>query len=564
MTSLANGTAVDGFAAPDTFDPLTGYPATVPAESTPEPASFAGTIGITDPVSGQSALAYCIDLFTDTQVGVHYALGSWDASNVANLGYVGYVLENYFPTVPTAPAAASDDVRAAAVQAAIWFFSDRYVLDPASPVRPLTEAIVADALANGPAVEPAAPQLDVSPDVLPAPSTGELVGPFQVTGDGPATLRSVGVEVYSDPDGTTVLPDGATVAPGTSLWSRSVSATTPQGFVLERAVTVVQSSVYLYDGSNPGRTAAQKLVLAQTSDLVRRAGALLEPYPAGSVTIDKTVAGTGAGLQGEVVLTLSCTPAGGGPISTYQATIEAGAAAGTNSRTIGGIPAGASCAVEETTDGDNGLVTPSSPPVVVPSTVTIAQGATASVAVTNTYDRAVGSLQVTKTIAGAGAGLQGIIVIDVDCAEGTGGYDRTYTIDRASPAGAYAQAVVAGIPAGTVCEISETDAGGNGAVVAETQVSADTVTLVEGLASAVAVTNTYSVVDPRVPDDPTVPNGPADRAGSGTVRFASDVLAASGADPVPGLRTALMLLASGVACVLTAHMTRARTCPVRG
>ena len=54
-------------------------------------------------------------------------------------------------------------MRAAAVQAAIWFFSDNYVLQPDDPVRPYTEAIVAAVLDAGPLPEPSPPNLVIDP-----------------------------------------------------------------------------------------------------------------------------------------------------------------------------------------------------------------------------------------------------------------------------------------------------------------------------------------------------------------------------------------------------------------
>ena len=77
---------------------------------------------------------YCIDILTHTWGGLGYKLGTWDASTVANVGYVARILNEYFPNVPTEPAGlGSDNERAAATQAAIWFFSDRYVLKDGRP-----------------------------------------------------------------------------------------------------------------------------------------------------------------------------------------------------------------------------------------------------------------------------------------------------------------------------------------------------------------------------------------------------------------------------------------------
>ena len=51
-----------------------------------------------------------------------------------NVNYVAQVLDNYYPKT-NEPAALTDlNQKAAAVQAAIWFFSDRYVLNTSDPL----------------------------------------------------------------------------------------------------------------------------------------------------------------------------------------------------------------------------------------------------------------------------------------------------------------------------------------------------------------------------------------------------------------------------------------------
>ena len=57
-----------------------------------------------------------------------YNLGTWDDSNVPNVGYVAYLLNNYYPNMAQPAGLADDNQQAAAVQAAIWYFSDNYVL----------------------------------------------------------------------------------------------------------------------------------------------------------------------------------------------------------------------------------------------------------------------------------------------------------------------------------------------------------------------------------------------------------------------------------------------------
>ncbi|MHA7132266.1 DUF5979 domain-containing protein [Oerskovia turbata] len=541
ITGFGAGQAVAGSRAPAGFDPLAGYPATVPVGSTPDNATFAGAIQVTDPVSGQVTLTYCIDLLTDTTSGVHYQVGTWDEANVPLLGYIGYILTRYYPLTGEPAGAPNDNARGAAVQAAIWFFSDAYVLAVGDPVRPFVEAIVADALANGPQPEPTPPTLEVSPSTLAAPSTGEIVGPFIVTADGPSTIRSVGVEVFADQAGTIPLPDGAVVQPGATLWARSVSAVTPQGFVLDRVTTVLESTVYLYDNSNPGRQTAQKLVLAQPTELARRAGALLVPFAAGALEVDKVVTGDGAGLQSDVVLTVTCTSAGGDVVAERTVTVPAGAAAGSHPQVIGGLPAESECVVAETQNGDNGrvVVTATS---VEPASVLISNGDTVTVTVTNSYDVAVGSLRVSKAFAGPAAGGQGEVVLAIRCDDPVGAFDREVTVPRGLGAGSHEAVVIDGIPAGTTCAVTEIANGGTSTAVWQSvAIEPASGAIVEGQVTDVLVTNTYGA--PTAATAPVSFQGPA-------------ALAATGASPAPLAVLAALLLAAGLTTVVAFHRRR--------
>lgn len=540
ITGFGAGQAVEGSRAPAGFDPLAGYPATVPPGSTLDNASFAGAIEVTDPVSGQTTLTYCIDLLTDTTTGVHYQVGTWDEANVPFLGYIGYILARYYPLTGEPAAAPNDNARAAAVQAAIWYFSDSYVLATTDPVRPFVEAIVADAIANGPQAEPTPPQLQVTPSTLPAPATGEIVGPFTVTADGPSTIRSVGIEVFADEQGTIPLPDGSVVQPGATLWARSVSSTTPQGFVLDRVTNVLQSTVYLYDGSNAGRTAAQKLILAQPTELARRAGALLTPFAAGALQVDKVITGAGAGLQSDVVLDITCTPPGEGDPFERTLTVPAGATAGSHPQVISGIPAEMTCVVTEPQNGDNGnvVVTDTS---IAPASVLISNGDTANVTVTNTYDLAVGSLQVTKAVAGPAAGSQGEIIVSITCDDPDSAFDRQVTLPAGLAPGSHDAVLIEGIPAGTTCTITEpTDGATTAARLDATAIDPATVTITEDQTSTVLVTNTYST---PTPTPPAPGPGPDSQAGP---------LANTGTDTMPLLGLAALLLAAGALATIAA------------
>lgn len=495
ITGTGNGSAVDGYDAPAGFDPLDGYPAGIPAGSTHDPVAFAGTIRIQDPGSGQTALTYCINLSVDTETGVHYDFTDWAHSGVPNLGYVEYILQHYYPVTNAPAGAANNNQRAAAVQSAIWFFTDRLVLATDDPVRALTAGVVADALANGPSAEPQRPQLSVTPDSLDAPSTGDIVGPFTVSGNGPGTLTTNGVDVFTDAQGTDQLQDGATVQPGTRLWARSASASAPHDFVLERTATYLVGTALVYDGTNPGLDAAQALVLAQEARFTARAGAELNVVPSGNVRVTKHITGEGAGEQGRVVVDLDCRVPGEDPVR-HTVTVPAGAAAGDHSRTVTGIPAGSVCEVTESANGDNDRVDLSTDPVIDPATVTVVADETQDVSVTDDYVLARGGIKIVKKIAGKAAGKQGAVTIALDCDDPENAFDRTFTVPAGTAAGTYPQAVVDGIPAGTRCTVRETATGANDdAVLTSVVIDPETTTVRDGVVGTVSVTDTYGKPD---------------------------------------------------------------------
>ena len=138
MSGTGPGQGVTGAYGPADFDPTAGgYPASPPAGFTPLNEGFAGIITARSETSGETLSMYCIDLRTSTWAGIGYENGSWDQSNVPNVGYIARILDEYYPNT-NEPAAADVNQRAAAVQAAIWYFSDKYVLQANDPVRSYT------------------------------------------------------------------------------------------------------------------------------------------------------------------------------------------------------------------------------------------------------------------------------------------------------------------------------------------------------------------------------------------------------------------------------------------
>ena len=103
------------------------------------------------PTGGSTVLdLYCIDINTATTTGIGYGLGNWDAGGVSpRVGYVARLLNDYYPHTDEPAALTDPNEKAAAVQAAIWFFSDRYVLSTSDQLHDAVVAIVRRRQASG-------------------------------------------------------------------------------------------------------------------------------------------------------------------------------------------------------------------------------------------------------------------------------------------------------------------------------------------------------------------------------------------------------------------------------
>jgi Domain of unknown function (DUF5979)/Thioester domain len=531
VAALEQGTDITGGIEPVGFDPFAGYPA-APTPGASVQTNWAGTLRVQETVEPfRTALVYCIDLTTSTYVGIHYNVGDWTEANVPNLGFVQYILTHYFPFVAGEPAAAPNDVvRAAAIQAAIWYFTDRYVLAADAPVRSYTQAIVDDALANGPASEPAPPNLDLVPDHLRAPDTGDIVGPLVVDGDVSGTLTEVNeLEVFRDAAGTQPVTVGSTVSPGDRLWVRSSpSGAQPPpeaGIQISAQAVFNVGVVLLYDESNPGVDSAQKLVLAQERTLTVNVAADVEIYPAGQLQVTKTIGGTGAGYQGLVTIDVDCDDPEDAFDRTF--TIDAATPAGSQALPlISGIPVDTTCTVSESANGDNELVNSSTPVLIEPAEVVIGHQDIAQVSVTNTYERAVGGLTVTKVVRGPGAGQQSAVTLRLDCNDRANAFDRAFTLPGGLKAGTYPQKTVTGIPAGTTCTVTETADGRTDRVTPATPtVAPATVTIVDSVITPVTVTNTYDrVIMLPVTSGAALPPGPAALAATALILAGAGLL----------------------------------------
>ena len=492
MSGTGHGQGVTGFIAKSDypFDPVVqGYPPSNPTTGfEPKNESFAGIIFGTPTGGGANLSLYCIDINTLTYGGIGYVLGTWDNTTVPNVDYVARLLTEYYPNSGE-PAALTDlNQKAAAVQAAIWFFTDKYVLNTSDPLHGTVAGIVDHIIKAGPLKEQPPPSLTITPPQLSGPA-GSVLGPFTVnTNTGgrlrsgpPATVNATGGRMFSDSAGTNQIADGASVPDGQRIWVRS---TGPSEVVLEATAeaTVPTGNVYVYDGNTGGVNDAQHLILAKTGILKTTVHATAEFLRPGSLVVKKTIAGPAAGSQGKVVIHTVCN----GEALNPDFVIAAGTPAGDKSQTYAPIPAGSLCNVTETSDGS--VVGTDVVVIGAGQEATIPPGNPVTVHITDTY-RFVGSLLVRKTIAGPGAGQQGEIRIHTVC-DG-----KALTPDFVIPAGTPAgdqtkQYDQIEVPA--KCTVTETADGHTSTVPVVVDGSGQTASVPPGDIVEVNISNSYA------------------------------------------------------------------------
>lgn len=186
--------------------------------------------------------------------------------------------------------------------------------------------------------------------------------------------------------------------------------------------------------------------------------AITNTYGVTNLVVSKTVSTPATvGAFGPFSFTVACTTALGTPV-TLGAADASFTLAGGASRTISGVPIGATCRVTETdSDGATRVATTvNGAPGAAPAASVPISSTGGTVAFTNTY--AAGQLSLTKTVAGAGGPAYGSgpFTVTATCT-----YDGqsfgTYTVQLL---GGQTKTIDEKFPVGTVCAIAETVNGG--------------------------------------------------------------------------------------------------------
>lgn len=405
MTGVAEGQGVRGSLpiGSEVSDPGVGYPSAPPAGFATANQDFAGIITAQGAETGTQLRLFCIDIRTNTYPGLGYINGSWEQAGMPNVGYVARLLNDYYPNTNEPASAPNVNARAAAVQAAIWYFTDYFVLASNDPIRPYTEAIVNAIRVQPPLPFPTPPSLTVTPADESGP-VGTPAGPFAIATNAAAgaELFSSGGTIYADASATTPIAQGTAVPDGTQVW---LVPTDPlpgaEVTLLARGESEVPSgNVYIYDGNTPGVDDAQRLILAETVDVVANVTATAEfvavPVLTAALTVTKTISGPEAGSQGAIAIDVACDS---GVDETF--TIPA-RATGSRQFVIDEIAVGAVCEVSEPIDGAT------TEALTVTTTglgrVVVAQGGSAA-AVVNSYAPALAPSGATAPVPVLGAAV---------------------------------------------------------------------------------------------------------------------------------------------------------------
>ena len=499
------------------FDPLDGYPTSDPTNGFVPSTEYFGGVIHGQPTDGSPVVGlYCIDIRTDTFPNFGYALGTWDEANVPNVGYVARILDEYYPNKDL-PDPNDLNLSAAATQAAIWFFSDGFVVSESDPtLRAAVVGIVDHVKAVGPLVEQPAPTLTLTPSSAAGPR--DVLGPFTLATDATdgATVTATGGTMYSNPAGTTTLGDGTTashVPSGQQIWLRSSGP--PNSVVLQATskATVPTGNVYLYDGNTAGYKEAQKLILATKATLTTTVQATAEFLPFGSLVVKKTILGPAAGHQGQAVIHVDCDDG----VTRPDFVIRAGTHMGTRSRTYRHIEAGTKCLVMETANGST-----SSTRVIVigdGKEATIEPGKSVTVRIVDIYGFVPGSLVVHKTIAGPGADLQGEVTIHTVC--NGGALKPDFVIAAGTPAGEQTKEYD-GIRVPAKCKVTETVDGHNSSVSVVVEGSGQTVSVPAGGIVDADISDTYGLVPGQLEVNKTITGVAAGQQGPITIHTVCD------------------------------------------
>jgi hypothetical protein len=237
--NLASGGGAPAGLLPPTpqLPALDNYPTSDPSGWSTRSASTLLFKGTADPAPPSLVPLYCVQVNIELNQELTYAPTDWSHTSVTNLGYVMRLLVDDYPatdepagTNPNTGFPLSIANKIEIVQAAIWYFTDDFVVKTSDPFHDFVAAEVNKVLAQGPADQ--LPYFQQSLN-LGAPSgsfsVGQLAGPFTISSTAPGqpvTVHVTNGSMFSDATGTTPIANGASIAASTKIWVRAAKAGT--------------------------------------------------------------------------------------------------------------------------------------------------------------------------------------------------------------------------------------------------------------------------------------------------------------------------------------------------
>ncbi|SCL65148.1 LPXTG-motif cell wall anchor domain-containing protein/TQXA domain-containing protein [Micromonospora citrea] len=272
LATVAGGALALGFAAPAAAADATGVAKSVEGSSVKlmlngKPKSVSA---LALEIDGKLVPTFCIDYRTNVAINGKYKEGTWDESQVKNLGKVQWVLTHGYPNADPAKllAAAGATMPAKAdakkllyfgTQTAIWRFSDDVTLgdwvadkgllgkQQYDVVKRVHDYLVANA------TDQPEPKAELSVDPASAKATvGEKAGPFTVKGPAGEIALKVSGGTAVDAEGKPV----TTTTNGGQFWLVADGAGEVKA-TLSAEGSVSFGRVFLFTGDRP----AQKLIL---------------------------------------------------------------------------------------------------------------------------------------------------------------------------------------------------------------------------------------------------------------------------------------------------------------
>ncbi len=263
---------------------------------------------------GDTRIGYCIDILTTISNNTSGLVEQDWSSAVVQYEKIQGILNTYNSTtpIPGENDGTTRSQRAAGIQAAIWHYSDAFVLDAGSTngnIVSVYNAILAAAADPNFGQPPELPSISVNPDDA-SGTTGQAVGPYTVATKGTVAVSADNGAVVLDGPGGSPL---AQLTDGGDFWVRNDTAGSSTITIEGDSITVPKGRVF----AKPG---VQRLIIAQEGTAKSKITATAAWSDPAHASVAKTINGDDIPEGGfEFTLAGPGTPEGGETTALSQA-----------------------------------------------------------------------------------------------------------------------------------------------------------------------------------------------------------------------------------------------------